>query len=104
MSTPQVTTYAAWLVGLAIAALIATGWRRSARASADLERLPPPPDAAAPLAETPAPLDAPTPWLKKVWSAVAGFGLAIWVGAAAATIIGFGTAYLVITLTDMLKR
>lgn len=102
MSTPQVTTYAAWLVGLAIAALIATGWRRRARASAEFQRLPP--EATPSLADTQAPLDAPTPWLKKAWSAVAAFGLAVWVGAAAAAVIGFGTAYLVITLTNMLKK
>jgi O-glycosyl hydrolase len=30
--------------------------------------------------------------------------LAVWVGAIVATIIGFGTAWIVITLTDMLKQ
>jgi len=106
VSITQVTTYSGWLVGLAIAALIATGWRRTVRASADLERARRQQAVreAIELSEERAPLDAPVPWLRKVWSALAGFGLAIWVGAAAATVIAFGMAFLVITLTNMLKK
>ena len=106
MSITQVTTYAGWLVGLAIAALIATGWRRTVRASADLERMRRQQAVrdAIELSEEHAPLDAPVPWLKKLWSAVAGLGLALWVGAVTATVIAFGMAFLVITLTNMLKK
>ena len=35
---------------------------------------------------------------------VAGSVLAVWVGAVLATIVAFGTAWAVITLTNMLKR
>ena len=106
VSISQVTTYAGWIVGLAIAALVATGWRRTVHASADMERTrgQQAVQEAIQLSEEQAPLDAPVPWLKKLWSAVAGFGLAVWVGAAAATVIAFGTAYLVVTLTNMLKK
>ncbi|MDO8389088.1 MAG: hypothetical protein Q7V57_01255 [Actinomycetota bacterium] len=106
MSITQVTTYAGWLAGLAIAALVATGWRRSVHASAELERSrgQQAVHEAIELSEEHAPLDAPVPLLQKVWSAVAGFGLAVWVGAATATVIAFGMAYLVVTLTNMLKK
>lgn len=42
--------------------------------------------------------------LKRVWSVVAASALAVWVGAIVATVLGFGVAYAVITLTHMLKR
>ncbi len=54
--------------------------------------------------EESAPLYRPASMLRRVWAALAGTGLAIWVGAIAATILGFGVAFLVITLTSMLKR
>ena len=50
------------------------------------------------------PIGRSTPWYRRVWALVAGSALAVWVGAATATIVGFGGAYLVITLTRMLKR
>lgn len=94
------------IAGLATVALIATAWRPRARAAIDLthahhrERLG---DAGA-VTELHTPLERPTPWLKKLWSALAGFGLAVWIGAAMATIIGIGFAWLVITLSGMLRR
>jgi hypothetical protein len=39
-----------------------------------------------------------------VWAVVAGGGLALWVAAIAATLIAFGLAALVVTLTNMLKQ
>ena len=118
MNITEATTAAGWIVGLAIVALIATGWRRTARATADLPLDPPTPlpapapdqtpahrpIVAAPVAELHAPLDPPTSWLRRLWSVAAGSALAIWIGAALATIIGFGMAILVVTLTEMLKR
>ncbi|CAN5624456.1 hypothetical protein BH10ACT2_BH10ACT2_20440 [soil metagenome] len=41
---------------------------------------------------------------RRVWSVVATGGLAIWVAAVTATVIAFGMAWIVITLTDMLKQ
>jgi ABC-type Fe3+ transport system permease subunit len=46
----------------------------------------------------------PAPWWKRVWAAVSGTALALLLGAVLATLIGFGAAWLVITLTDMLKK
>jgi purine-cytosine permease-like protein len=50
------------------------------------------------------PIHAPTPVLRRVWSLVAGSVLAMWVGAVLATVLGFGIAWAVITLTQMLKQ
>jgi len=50
------------------------------------------------------PIHAPTPVLRRVWSVVAGSVLAMWVGAVLATVLGFGIAWAVITLTQMLKQ
>lgn len=56
------------------------------------------------VAEQQAPFDRRVPVWRKVWAAAAGTGLAVWVGAITATVLGFGIAWLVITLTGMLKR
>ncbi len=45
-----------------------------------------------------------SPWWRRLWSVVAGSALALWVGAVVATVLGFGIAWLVITLTDLLKQ
>jgi hypothetical protein len=106
VNVTEVTTAAGWIAGLAIVALIATGWRKPARATADPARARRP-RRANPGVEVDAidtPIASGTPWYRRVWALVAGSALAIWVGAAAATIVGFGGAYLVITLTHMLKR
>ncbi len=102
----EVTTAAGWIAGLAIVALIAAGWRKPARATADPARARRPSSAPAGLevAEIKATMARRTPWWRRLWSVVAGSILAVWVGAVVATIIGFGTAALVITLTNMLKR
>ena len=51
-----------------------------------------------------APLAEHTPLWTRVWAVVASGGLALWVAAVAATVIAIGTAWIVITLTDMLKQ
>jgi hypothetical protein len=102
----EVTTAAGWIAGLAIVALIAAGWRKPARATADPARARRPLRAANGLevAELRAPAAPRTRWWRRLWSIVASSVLAIWVGAIAATVIAFGTAWIVITLTDMLKQ
>jgi hypothetical protein len=42
--------------------------------------------------------------IRRLWAIVAGSGIAIVVGAVLATIVAFGLAYLVTTLTDLLKQ
>jgi hypothetical protein len=98
VNVTELTTAAGWIAGLAILALIATGWRKPARATADPAREP------ALLVEQKAPLAEHTPWWKRVWAVVASSALALWVAAIAATALAFGTAWIVITLTDMLKQ
>lgn len=87
-------------------ALIATGWRKTARATADPARARRPHRAPSGVEVTAlqTPLDPPPSVFRRVWSVIAGSVLAIWIGAVAATVIGFGVAYAVITLTHMLKR
>ncbi len=41
---------------------------------------------------------------RRLMAAVAGSAIAIVIGALAAVVIAFGTGYLVITLTDLLKK
>ena len=106
VSITEITTAAGWIAGLAIVALIAAGWRKPARATADPARARRPSSAPAgvEVSEVRAPLARRSPWWRRLWAVVAGSVLAVWVGAVVATIIGFGTAALVITLTNMLKK
>jgi len=106
VNVTEVTTAAGWIAGLAIVALIATGWRKPARATANPARARRPRRAnpGVEVAAVDTPIGVSTPWYRRLWALVAGSALALWVGAATATIIGFGGAYLVITLTRMLKR
>jgi hypothetical protein len=96
----------AWIAGLAIVALMFAGWRKTARAQPK-----PPRD----LFETPrrvpfevresvAPPYHPAGALRRVWAVVASSGLAIVIGAVIATITAFSVAWVVTTLTDLLKQ
>jgi len=105
----EVTVAAGWIAGLGILALIATGWRKTARATADPARggdrsLGAGGSFGAEVVEVEAPIHRPTPVLRRVGAAAAGGALAVWIGAVVATMLGFGVAYGVITLTHMLKR
>jgi hypothetical protein len=106
VSITEVTTAAGWITGLAIVALIATGWRKPARATADPARARRPRSAFTGLevAEVKAPMAKRSPWWRRLWAIAASGALAVWVGAVVATIVGFGVAWLVITLTDLLKQ
>ena len=106
MNVTEVTTAAAWITGLAIVALIATGWRKTARATADpararfTSRAP----TGLEVTDTQAPAYRPARWYKRLWAALASGVLAVWIGAVVATIIGFGAAFAVIHFTDLLSR
>jgi hypothetical protein len=102
----EVTVAAGWIAGLAILALIATGWRKTARAASDPARgadLSGDP-AGVDVVEVEAPIERPVPVLRRVGAAAMGGALAVWIGAVVATLFGFGVAYGVITLSHMLKR
>lgn len=58
----------------------------------------------APVVATKAPFAERTPLWRRVWAVVASGGLALWVAAITATVIAFGSAWIVVTLTDMLKQ
>lgn len=94
------------MAGLAIAALVFSGWRQNARA------IPRTPRAETKLrrgqvpigiAEAPTPLYKTTNPLRRIWAAVASAGIGIVVGVVSAILIAFGSAYAVVTLTDLLK-
>jgi hypothetical protein len=102
----ELTTASAWIAGLAIVALIATGWRKPARATAVFVRAGRRSRGRPPIhvAETPVPLQRrPSLW-RKIWAMSASGGLAVVTGAVIATVVSAGIAYTVITLTDMLRK
>ena len=85
-------------------ALLATGWRKPARARADSSQRDEFVAERPRLEDVSGDLYRAAPWWRRVWSLVWGGVLAVWVGAAVATFVGFGVAKAVITLTDLLKR
>ena len=107
VSVTDLTTQAAWMAGLAILALVLAGWRKNARATARTPRGEPflrrrweP----IPIAETTTSLYKRPGPLRRVWAAAASSALAVIIGAVLAIVIAFGTGWLVITLTDLLKQ
>lgn len=94
------------MAGLAIVALVLAGWRKNARASAKAPRAPAVRRRWEPIGvgETTVPLYKRPGLLRRLWALVAGSGLAIVMGAVLATIVAFGLAYVVTTLTDLLKQ
>ena len=106
VSVTDLTTAAGWMAGLAIAAMLFAGWRKNARAIPRTPRAEPKlrrPRVPIGIAEATVPLyKRPNP-LRRVWAAVASAGIGIVIGVVAAIIIAFGSAYAVVTLTDLLK-
>ncbi len=95
------------MAGLAVLALVLAGWRKTARATARtprgesiLRRQWDP----VPIAETTTTLYKRPGLLRRLWSALAGSMLAVVIGAILAIVVAFGTGYLVVTLTDLLKQ
>lgn len=94
------------MAGFALVALVLTGWRKTARAQPKARRTSiDDPPRRVPYAVTEVvtpPYHAAGP-LRRVWAAVASGGLAIVIGAVLATVIAFSLAWIVTTLTDLLK-
>ncbi|MEY4606787.1 MAG: hypothetical protein RLY45_1547 [Actinomycetota bacterium] len=105
VSMSEVTTTAAWLAGLALVALMATGWRKPARAAVVVARgnRQRRPVTLQQLHEQSTPMHHRTRWYRRVWALVWAGVLAVWVGAVAATLVGLGAAWLVIRLTELLR-
>ena len=55
------------------------------------------------IAEATVPLYKRPSLLRRAWAAVASAGIAVVIGAVFAIIVAFGSAFVVITLTDLLK-
>ena len=107
VSVTDLTTQAGWMVALAMAALVATGWRKTARATARTPRREPVvrrKRVPIGIAETTVALYRRPNVVRRVWAVVASSGIAIVIGAVLAIVIAFGVAYAVITLTDLLKQ
>ena len=107
VSITEVTTAAGWIAGLAIVALVATGWRKPARATADPARarfMPKRAPVGLEVVDEEAPVYRRPRWWRRVWALVASSVLAVWVGAVVATVAAFGLAFLVIRLSEMLNQ
>ncbi|MET0145804.1 MAG: hypothetical protein ABW328_13620 [Ilumatobacteraceae bacterium] len=105
MSINDLTVRMAWIAGLAVLALLFAGWRKTARAQSKRPRAPDAPPRRVPyeVVEAVANPYHPAGPLRRVWSVVAGTGLAIVIGAVIATVTAFALAAIVTTLTDLLK-
>jgi hypothetical protein len=107
VSVTDLTTQAGWMVALAIAALVAAGWRKTARATPQTPRREPVVRrkwVPIGVAETTVPLYRRPNVLRRAWAIVACSGIALVLGAVLAIVIAFGVSYAVITLTDLLKQ
>ncbi|MEP7112662.1 MAG: hypothetical protein ABI862_05315 [Ilumatobacteraceae bacterium] len=106
MSTRELTIATAWIAVLAILALVAAGWRKPARATANPARALRPKRARVGLSvmEADVALHRRTEWWRKVWALFATSTMAAVAGVIAATLIGFGASWMVITLSHMLKK
>jgi heme A synthase len=106
VSINDVTVRMAWLVGLAVVALALAGWRKTARAQPKGPRTPTGSVRRVPFEVTEGiarPYHAAGP-LRRVWALVASSGLAILIGAVLATVTAFSLAWVVVTLTNLLKQ
>lgn len=95
------------MAGLAIVALVLAGWRKTARAAPRIPRRAPVvrrPWVPIGIAETTASLYKRPGPVRRLWALVASSGIAVVLGAVVATVTAFGLAYVVITLTDLLKQ
>jgi ABC-type nitrate/sulfonate/bicarbonate transport system permease component len=107
VSVTNLTTQAAWMAGLALLALVLAGWRKNARATTPTPRGEPNLPARwdpIPIAEATTSLYKRPGPLRRLLAAAAGSAIAVLIGAVLAVVIAFGTAFAVITLTDLLKQ
>jgi len=95
------------MVALATVALIATGWRKTARAAVRTPRKSPVVRrnwSPIGVAETTAPLYRRPNVLRRVWALAASSAIAVVIGFVLAIVIAFALAFAVVTLTDLLKQ
>jgi heme A synthase len=106
VSINDLTVRMAWIAGLAVVALLLAGWRKTARAQPKRPRSPYETPRRVPfeLRESVAPPYHPAGVLRRVWAVAASSGLALVIGAVIATITAFSLAWIVTTLTDLLRQ
>jgi ABC-type nitrate/sulfonate/bicarbonate transport system permease component len=106
VSINDLTVRMAWIAGLAVVALVFAGWRKTARAQPKSPRNPIETPRRVPfeVAETVTQPYRPASLLRRVWAVVASSGLALVIGAVIATVTAFTLAWIVTTLTDLLKQ
>lgn len=107
VSVTDLTAQAGWMVALAIVALVLAGWRKNARAIPRTPRRAPiirRPWVPVGIAETTVPLNKRAGPMRRIWAIIASSGIAIVIGALLATVLAFGLAYIVVTLTGLLKQ
>lgn len=85
-------------------ALIATGWRKPARATVPVARGRRAPRPGVPVHTTASTPYRGAPLWRRLWAVVAASTLAMVTGAVIAIVLAAGIAYTVVTLTDMLRR
>lgn len=106
MSVTELTVAAGWMAGLAILALVFVGWRKTARAAPRTPRAEPKlrrPRVPIGIAEATVPLYKPPNIFRRIFAGIASAGLGVIIGIVTAIVIAFGSAYVVVTLTDLLK-
>jgi len=95
----------AWVAGLAVFAILLTGWRKNARAQPRAPRASLGPDRVPhEVVHVVTEPYRPAGPMRRLWAALAGTGLVVVLGAVLATIIAFGLAIVVTTLTELLRR
>lgn len=115
VSVNEVTIRAAVIFGLAIVALVASGWRKTARAQTRLRRevatdntggtsIRLPRRVPIEIVEHPAESYRAAGPIRRLWALIASAGLTAVIGAVVATVAGFGIAVMVTVLTDLLKQ
>lgn len=106
VSVNDLTIRAAIIAGLAIVALMLTGWRKTARATPKTSRgtATRPRRVAVPVIREPTAAYHPPNPVQRLASLFAGGGLALLVGAVIATVTAFAIAVIVTTMTNLLKK
>jgi hypothetical protein len=104
VSLTELTTASAWIAALAIVALIATGWRKPARATVPVARGRRTPRPGVPVHAVPSAPYRGAPLWRRIWAVFAASTLAMITGAIITILVAAGIAYTVVTLTDMLRR
>jgi hypothetical protein len=106
VSVNDLTIRAAIIAGLAILALVLTGWRKTARATPKTSRgtATAPRRVAVPVIREPTPAYHPPNPVQRLVSLFASGGLALLIGAVIATVTAFAIAVIVTTMTNLLKQ